>query len=66
MDPTTIISIACNVTGDAAANITDVQAIINQALGVKPAASDVNSDGVVNVVDVQIVINAALGLGCSL
>jgi uncharacterized repeat protein (TIGR01451 family) len=66
MDPTTIVSLACNVTGDGAANITDVQAIVNQALGVNAPVSDLNSDNVVNVVDVQIVINAALGLGCSL
>jgi uncharacterized repeat protein (TIGR01451 family) len=65
-DPTTIIAVACNVTGDQTATIVDVQASINEALGIKPAVNDVNSDGVVNVVDVQIVINAALNLGCSL
>jgi uncharacterized repeat protein (TIGR01451 family) len=66
MDPTAIIPITCNVTGDATANIVDVQAVINQALGVNPAVNDLNSDGVVNVADVQILINAALSLGCSL
>jgi hypothetical protein len=39
--------------------------LIDEALGVAPAANDLNGDGVVNAVDVQIVINAALGLGCS-
>ena len=45
--------------------MTDVQRLINQALGALPAANDLNGDGAVNVVDVQIVINAVLGLGCT-
>jgi hypothetical protein len=46
------------------ASISDVQSIINQALGASAAVSDLNHDGTVNVTDVEIVVNAALGLGC--
>ena len=55
----------CDVNGDQAVNVVDVQLIINEALGIVPAVHDLSGDGLVNVVDVQIVINAALGLGCS-
>ena len=65
-DPTTIVSIACNVTGDVTASVADVQAIVNQALGDSSAVNDLNSDGAVSIVDIQIVINAVLTLGCSL
>lgn len=58
--------IACNVTGDAVVGVADVQAIINQALGVSPPTYDLNQDGVVNVADVQPVIDAAMGKGCTL
>ena len=46
-------------------NVSDVQLVINQALGTASVVNGVNGDGVVNVADVQIVINAAVGLGCS-
>jgi hypothetical protein len=55
----------CDINRDGSITVTDVQAIINEALGVTPATNDLNGDGVVNVSDVQIVINAALGLGCA-
>jgi hypothetical protein len=58
------IPILCSITQDRIAGIADVQAMINQALGVSPPANDVNGDGFVNVADIQTVINAALGLGC--
>lgn len=45
--------------------MADVQAILNQALGVTPAVNDLSNDGWVNVVDIQIVINAVVGLGCA-
>ena len=64
-DPATIISVICNVSGDATASVVDAQVIVNQALGVTSAVNDLNRDGVVNVADIQIVINAVLGLGCS-
>ena len=56
----------CAVTGDITAGVADVQAVVNQALGIDPPAYDLNSDGVVNVADIQVVINAALGLGCQI
>jgi trimeric autotransporter adhesin len=55
----------CDVNGDGGTNISDVQLIINQALGITTAACDVSGDGLVNIVDVQKVINAVLGLGCN-
>jgi hypothetical protein len=55
----------CDITQDTAVDVSDVQAIVNQAVGQSAAANDLNHDGVVNVVDVQIVINSALGMGCS-
>jgi hypothetical protein len=63
-DPTAILS-ACDVTQGSGTSVTDVQRIINEALGVAPAAHDLNGDGIVNVVDLQIVVNAVMGLGCS-
>jgi hypothetical protein len=55
----------CDPQQNVIVNVADVQLLIDEALGVAPAANDLNGDGVVNAVDVQIVINAALGLGCS-
>jgi hypothetical protein len=60
----TVTAFTCDINGDGAVNVVDVQLIVNEALGVTPAVNDLNHDGVVNVADVQIVINAALGLGC--
>jgi uncharacterized repeat protein (TIGR02543 family) len=54
----------CDVNQDGSTNVTDVQDIVNQALGAVRANNDLNSDGVVNVVDVQIEANAVFGLGC--
>ena len=56
---------SCDINADGSANVSDVQLIINEALGVVASTHDLNSDGLVNVADVQIVINAALGLGCN-
>jgi hypothetical protein len=56
----------CDVNQDGHFTVLDVQAIVNQGLGIAQAVSDLNTDHVVNVVDVQIVINAALNLGCTL
>ena len=55
----------CDILQKGNTNVADVQAIINEALGVAPVVNDLNGDGVVNVADAQIVINAALGLGCA-
>ena len=55
----------CDINGDGNTNVSDIQLVINEALGVVPATHDLNADAVVNVADVQIVINAVLGLGCN-
>ena len=49
--------------GSQSGNVADMQAVINEALGIAPAEADMNGDGVVNVVDVQLVTNAVLGCG---
>jgi hypothetical protein len=54
----------CDLKSGGATTVSDVQQIINEALGGMPAVHDLNSDGVVNVVDIQIEINGTLGLGC--
>ena len=56
---------ACDVNGDGSTNISDVQAIVRDALGAGSSNGDLNNDGVANVTDVQIVIGAVLGGGCS-
>jgi uncharacterized repeat protein (TIGR01451 family) len=55
----------CDINGDGFTDVTDVQQMVNQALGISPPGSGLNADGVVNVVDVQKSINAVLGLGCT-
>jgi len=55
----------CDVLHLNATTAADVQAVINEALGIQAAANDLNGDGVVNVVDVSIAINAVLGNGCA-
>lgn len=55
----------CDVNQDGMTTVSDVQALINEALGVLMPNDDLNQDGVVNVVDLQIDINAVLSLGCS-
>jgi hypothetical protein len=65
-DPTTVSMYSlCDLNQDGTTGVTDVQSVINQALGKAAAANDLNKDGVVNSVDIQIVINAVLQLGCS-
>jgi hypothetical protein len=46
-------------------DVSDVQAIINQALGTAAPNNDLNSDRVVNVTDIQVVINAVMQKGCT-
>ena len=53
-------SCGCDVNGDGAVNIADVQLIIDQVLGLSPVTC-----GSPTIADVQIVINAVLGLGCA-
>ncbi len=56
----------CDVNQDGSTNVSDVQIVINQALGLRTLSNDLNNDGGVNVADVQIGINAVLNLGCGL
>ena len=63
-DLTSITEIKCAVNGDLNTDVTAVQYLINEALGLFTANDDLNKDGTVNLVDVQIEMNAALNLGC--
>ncbi|MBI4558677.1 MAG: hypothetical protein HY706_13940, partial [Candidatus Hydrogenedentes bacterium] len=52
-----------DIDGDSEVNATDVQLVINAALGLNIGFdADANGDGTVDATDVQTVINAALGL----
>lgn len=61
----TLIITKCDLDQDGSTSIADVQAIVNQVLGIALAVNDLNHDGVVNIADIQIVVSAALGQGCS-
>ena len=50
--------------GRADCHVADVQMLINEALGLYPAAFDRNGDGSVNVGDVLIVVNAVIRGAC--
>lgn len=54
----------CDLQHDGTTDVTDVQLVINEALGITRAVDDMNQDGVVNLIDVQIEIDASLQLGC--
>ena len=64
--PVSQAGFVCAVKGNGSVTVTDVQLMVNEALGAAGAANDVNGDNVVNVADVQTVVNAAVGLGCTL
>jgi hypothetical protein len=65
-DSITVLALTgCEVTKQTSVTVSDVQAIVNQALGINKAANDINQDNVVNVVDIQIVINAVLYGTCT-
>lgn len=53
-----------DVDNDGDVDATDIQAVVNAALGTGDPGidADVNDDGVINSTDVQLVINAALGI----
>jgi hypothetical protein len=58
-------SSACDLNGDSATNVSDVQQCVNQAIGtVACSTGDINKDSVCNVIDVQRTVNAALGGQC--
>ncbi len=46
--------------GDGRFDASDVQMVINEALGVQGARGDINRDGCVNAVDIQLIIEAVL------
>ena len=53
----------CNINGDAAVNVLDLQALANGILGLRSTSgSDLNLDGQVNVLDLQFLNNVILGL----
>jgi hypothetical protein len=64
LDDVTLIT-RCDLNQDGLTNVTDAQAMVNEALSRASATDDLNADGMVNIVDVQIVLNAALSLGCA-
>jgi hypothetical protein len=56
---------ACDLNGDSATNVSDVQLCVNQAIGtVACSTGDINQDATCNVIDVQRSVNAALGGQC--
>ena len=55
----------CDLSQDLQTSVSDVQMVVNEALGAVPPVHDLNQDNMVNVVDVQILINSAMGWGCA-
>lgn len=53
----------CDVNGDGAVNVLDIQVLINAILGIQnpPGNRDINGDGRVDVLDLQILGNVILG-----
>jgi len=45
---------ACDVNQNSNINVSDVQKILNEALGVEAPANDLSHSGMVNVLDVQV------------
>lgn len=54
----------CDLNSDGLTSVTDVQRIVNEAIGVALCSADINGDGSCDVRDVQRVSNAAMGGGC--
>jgi parallel beta-helix repeat protein len=56
----------CDLNGDSAITVTDVQLCANQAIGASActSAGDINKDSMCNVIDVQRVVNTVLGGAC--
>ena len=55
---------ACDVKHIGRIEVTDIQVLINEALGLLASADFLHGGRVITVIDVQIVLNAALGFGC--
>ena len=59
--------VTCDVSGDGAVNVIDVQLSVNQVLGSAACGTgDITQDGQCNVIDVQRLVNAVLGQGCQI
>jgi hypothetical protein len=60
-----VASSQCDLNQDGHTTVSDVQLVINQALGLSPCGTgDLAGDGKCGIVDIQRVINAALGHTC--
>ena len=55
---------ACDLNGDGAVNIADVQLAVNMTVGSAPCAANIMGAGVCNIVVVQRIVNSALGQAC--
>jgi hypothetical protein len=60
----TVTAFTCDINGDGKVDVTDVQLLVNEVLGVTPPVNDLNHDGVVNVLDLQKLLMAVQGQGC--
>ena len=54
--------VTADINNDWKGDISDVQLIVNEALGTAQATHDLNNDGVVTIVDVQRLMNSVLNL----
>ncbi len=61
---TDLSPLTCNVNGDSVKDVTDLQLILNEALGISTTVHDMNHDGSIDVADIQKVVLAVLGFGC--
>ena len=64
-DVTPVSFSPCDLRHASNIDVTDVQTIINQAMGAIAFANDLNGDGSVNIVDVQIEASSMFGMGCA-
>ncbi len=65
-DPLNSLDSSIDVDASGTTNATDVQLVINAALGIDAEGNmDVNRDGVLDATDVQLIINATLGIDIS-
>jgi hypothetical protein len=54
--------VTADINNDGKVDISDVQLIVNEALGTAQATHDLNNDGVVTIVCVQRLMNSVLNL----
>jgi uncharacterized repeat protein (TIGR01451 family) len=65
-DPAMVTTMACDANQDRSFTVADVQAVLNQALGIDSPGNDVNVDGVVNALDIQLAVNSVFWQVCVL